>query len=206
MSGTYRNTTSPVSTDLRGIAGTTGASATLTVSVCLHGSSLVHLASGERKRIDQIAPGDVVLTADEQTTAKVAKVCKCWLQMPQARRPHNAIVFEPNSLGWKQPTARLVIDPGHPICRLGEYKRFGVNALRPAAKLLRDSGSGDKNIWLTYWTDKRIHGKSPAQEQLIRYDLVLEDGHRTFIANGIVVQARKSDAEAGYDHRFYPYT
>lgn len=164
--------------------------------VCLHGDSLITTPSG-LVPISQLTSQDFILTPDHQV-AKIISVPICWVQMESSDRPHDAIIFEPDSLGSGLPTHKLIIDPGHPICLPGQFD------LKPSATYL---DSNNPHIYPVKWTDlpeiqaEIASGKSPSQIYK-RYDLVLESPHTTYLANGIVVRARKSWTEAGYEHRF----
>lgn len=155
---------------------------------CLHGSSLVKMKEGV-KRIDQIEPGDEVLTGknlDEYT--KVKSVPRCWLSFLGV--DHDAIIFEKDSLGPNQPEEQLIIDPGHPICTKEDYFEQGHDALRPAGSYWEEL-KGDK-IYNKKWTDIYVQ-----EEPSVRYDLILEGDYNTYVANGLVVES------AVYkDHRY----
>ena len=155
-------------------------------AVCLHGSSIVQMKEGT-KRIDQIRKGDEVLSGDHKY-AKVIKLAHCWLSFMSV--DHDAIIFEPNSLGPNCPSERLIIDPGHPICTQKEYDEKGYEALRPAGTYWEES-TGDKII-TKKWTDIFVQN-----DKSLRYDLILEEPHNTYIANGMVVRSK------GYkEHRY----
>ena len=144
------------------------------------------------KRLDQIKQGDEVLSGNnfDQYT-KVKGIAKCWLSFMGV--DHDAIIFEPNSLGENEPNQRLIIDPGHPMCTRTEYLEKGYEALRPAGTFW-DEFKGEK-IYTKKWTDIFVQ-----EEPSVRYDLILEEPFNTYLANGMVVRAK------GYkDHRYQQF-
>ena len=157
---------------------------------CLHGSSLISMKEGF-KRLDQIKEGDQVISFSpegKQNIAKVLDIAYCWLT--SLGDDHDAIIFEKDSLGSNQPTQRLIIDPGHPMCIQQEYNENGYDALRPAGSYWEEFNN--KQITTKKWVDVFIQ-----EEPSIRYDLILEEPFNTYIANGIVVRSK------GYkDHRY----
>ena len=156
--------------------------------LCLHGSSLIKMREGT-KRIDEIQPGDEVLSGKNlDEYIKVKTVPKCWLSFLGV--DHDAIIFEKNSLGPNQPEEQLIIDPGHPICTKEQYLENGYESFRPAGSYWEEL-KGDK-IYTKKWTDIYVQ-----EEPSIRYDLVLEGEYNNYVANGLVVES------AGYkDHRY----
>lgn len=176
-----------------GSAVTTTTDAVITAG-CLHGSSLVQMKDG-LKRLDQIKEGDQVLTGhnlDEYTEVKA--VVQCWLTFMGV--DHDAIVFEPGSLfsngnnEQNEPSHKLMIDPGHPICTQKEYLEYGYDALRPAATYWEELK--EDKIYTKKWTDIFVQN-----EPSLRYDLALEEPYNTYVANGMVIRAK------GYkDHRY----
>jgi hypothetical protein len=157
------------------------------VLACLHGSSLIETKEGV-KRLDQIKNDDQVLTADN-VYAKVESVAQCWLTFMGS--DHDAIIFEKGSLGPDEPSQELIIDPGHPMCTLNEYLEKGYQALRPAGTYWEEL-KGEGQIYTKKWTDVFVQ-----KELSVRYDLILEEPHNTYIANGIIVRSK------GYkDHRY----
>ena len=157
-----------------------------TLISCLHGSSLIKTNQGLR-RIDEIKSDDLVLTGDDQL-AKVILVAHCWLS--HIGKDHDAIIFEPNSLNKDEPSERLIIDPGHPMCTKEEYLENGYEALRPAGSYWEELKS-DK-IYSKKWTDVLVQ-EQPSR----RYDLILEEPFNTYIANGMIV------ASKCYKHHIY---
>jgi hypothetical protein len=160
---------------------------------CLHGSSLIQTKDG-LKRIDEIKPGDIVISGDNlDQYVKVKDIFNCWLTLkhidPENGQDHDAIVFEPGSLGDNQPSQRLIIDPGHPMCTQKEYIEKGYEALKPAGDFWEELKS-DK-IYTKKWTDYLIQ-----EEPSRRYDLILEEPYNTYVANGIVIKSN-------YKHNVY---
>jgi hypothetical protein len=155
---------------------------------CLHGSSMIQMRDGV-KRLDQIQINDEVQSYDLYSNlayAKVKNVSQCWLSFMGT--DHDAIIFEPNSLGPNQPNQQLIIDPGHPICTKEEYLKDGHQALRPAGTYWEELDQ----VLIKKWTDIFVQN-----EPSVRYDLILEEPFNTYIANGIIVRAK------GYkDHRY----
>ena len=160
------------------------------VIACLHGSSMIQMKEGT-KRIDQIKIGDEVLSHNlkrEHKYTKVKGISHCWLSF--LGTDHDAIIFEPNSLGENEPSERLIIDPGHPICTQKEYNEKGYQALRPAGTYWEEST--DNKIIAKKWTDVFVQ-----DEPSVRYDLILEEPYHMYIANNIIVRSK------GYkDHRY----
>jgi hypothetical protein len=175
-------------------SGTTSTGFFFITNVCLHGASLVTTKNG-LKRIDEIQEGDEVLSGknlDEYTPVKCIGVC--WLTLkfedPENGQDHDAIIFEPGSLGENEPNQRLIIDPGHPICTQKEYLEKGYEALKPAGALWEEL-KGDK-VYTKKWTDTLVQ-----EDKAMRYDLYLDEPYNTYVANGVVVRAR------GYEsHRY----
>ena len=163
--------------------------ASLTVA-CLHGSSLIQMREG-CKRLDQVKEGDEVLSGknlDQYT--KIKGIAQCWLSFMNI--DHDAIIFEPNSLGLNEPTQKLIIDPGHPICTKKDFLEKGFDALRPAGTYWEEFKNKSEQIYTKKWTDIFVQ-----EEPSVRYDLILEEPFNTYVANGIVVRSK------GYkDHRY----
>ena len=181
---------------IEGIIRTIDAEETITtvpasiIVACLHGSSLIQMRNGT-KRLDQIKDGDEVVACvsdQEYMYAKVKGVAKCWLSFLGV--DHDAVIFEPHSLGLNQPSQRLIIDPGHPMCTQNEFLEKGTEALRPAGTYWEESNG--HQIHTKKWTDIFVQ-----EEPSVRYDLILEKPFNTYIANGMVVRSK------GYkDHRY----
>lgn len=155
---------------------------------CLHGSSMIETRNGS-KRLDQIQSGDEVLSGNNlDEYAQVKSIAHCWLSFMGV--DHDAIIFEADSLGENEPSQRLIIDPGHPMCSKEEYLEKGYEALRPAGSYWEEL-KGDK-VYTKKWTDTYVQ-----DEPSRRYDLILEEPYNTYVANGMVVRAK------GYkDHRY----
>lgn len=167
------------------------------VFLCLHGASLVHMADPkqEYKRIDEIVEGDVVRTAELGVMAIVDKVCKCWVSPTNGSVVHDALVLEANCLGEGQPSQRLILDPGHPICTREKYGQLGQNGLRPAASW----ATAPLASAIIKWKDERVQ-RHETEGSTLRYDLVLHGSSRTYMANGLIIQSRDSYLNAGYAH------
>jgi hypothetical protein len=165
---------------------------TVTILACLHGSSLIETKDG-LKRIDKIKEGDEVLSGNSlDEYVPVQAVAHCWLSFMGV--DHDAIIFEPGSLGENEPSKRLIIDPGHPMCTKSEYLEKGYDALRPAGTFWEEL-KGDI-IYTKKWAE--ISDDDVIQEETSRrYDLILEEPYKIYVANGAVVRAK------GYiDHRY----
>lgn len=158
-------------------------------SICVHGSSLIETINGQ-KRIDQLEAGDKVLSGKNlDQYATVLSLGQCWLSFQGV--DHDSIIFEKDSLGPNQPSNKLIIDPGHPMCTQTEYLEKGYEELRPAGTFWEERNQNQK-IHSKKWTDDLIENETSR-----RYDLILEEPFNTYVANGIVVRAR------GYrDHRY----
>jgi hypothetical protein len=172
-------------------------------------------------RIDQIEKGEEVLSmvpdldgGGHVATARVKEIWKCWSKHPQNAEAHDAVVFPPGSLALGEPSHQLVIDTGHPICRQSDYEVLGDSALQPAATHV----NVNSRIHVAKWTDSTLEENYPdhnnhinrtntkSKSEYVRYDLELEPPHTTYLANGIVVLARKSGNDAGYMNVQAPYT
>lgn len=153
---------------------------------CLHGSNLVQMKDGT-KRIDEIKKGDQVLTGSNKY-AEVKELVFCWLT--HMGFDHDAVIFEKDSIGNDEPSQRLIIDPGHPMCTKREFLENGYEALRPAGSYWEENFNGQ--IYIKKWTDIFVQ-----KEPSVRYDLILEEPHNTYIANEMVVRAK------GYKNNTY---
>jgi hypothetical protein len=182
------NTSATSKTDINAINSTQSGGTFNIIIACLHGSSLIQMKN-ETKRLDQIKVGDLVLSGTNLNEyAKVKDIAQCWLSFMGT--DHDAIIFEIDSLGENEPTQKLIIDPGHPMCTQEQYLKNGHDSLRPAATFWEEL-KGDK-IYTKKWTDIFVQ-----EEPSVRYDLILEEPHNNYIANGIVVRSK------GYrDHRY----
>lgn len=178
-------TTSPPITMTEDTAGSlvTG-STTLSIN-CIHGNSLIATREG-LKRIDQLRIGEEVLSGNNlDEYVRIKLVAQCWIQKPGP--DHDAVIFEPNSLGPNEPSGRFIIDPGHPMCTKAEFLVHGTKSLRPAGSFI----DGEK-IYVRKWIDKLIQ-----EDPSLRYDLILEDPSSHYIANNIVIKSH-----GHYDHRY----
>ena len=152
---------------------------------CIHGSSLISTKLGP-KRIDQLTTEDEVLSGDKYV--KIKAVAQCWITDPGPS--HDAIVFEKNSLGENEPTQRLIIDPGHPMCTQKDYLENGLEALRPEATYWEELKG--ETVYIKKWTDVFVQ-----TEPSVRFDLILEEPYNTYVANGVVIKT------AGYRSHSY---
>lgn len=146
---------------------------------CLDGGSIVQTLSGP-KRMDQLTIHDQILTPD-QIYVPIKNVVQCGLAFPGSNHNHQAVILEPDALSPGVPNQRLIIDPGHPI---------GPD-LKPAGSFLSEE---NKKIYLGQWNPPYT-----------RYDLVLQEPHQTYLANNVIIKARKSRQEAGYEHWYQGY-
>lgn len=157
-----------------------------TPSACIHGSSKVHLADMTKKQISTLTTSDIVRCPDNKQ-AKIKQIIPCWNHLPN-QPSQQMIVFEKDSLSHNTPDERFAIDPQHPICTIDDYLKYGIYALRPARMF-----ANNRTIYRD--TIDNIH--LGIMEPNIRYDLVLE-GSNVYIANNVVVKARKSFRDRGY--------
>ena len=155
---------------------------------CIHGSSLITTRNG-LKRIDKLKVDDEVLSGKNlDEYAKVKGIAQCWIQSPGP--DHDAIIFEPNSLGENEPLERLIIDPGHPMSIKSEYLKNGIESLKPAGSFLDEI----KNISVKKWTHSSVQ-----EYPSVRYDLILEEPYYTYVANDVVVKSANGNP---YNHRY----
>jgi len=158
---------------------------------CLHGSSLIETIDGP-KRLDKIKSSDKVLSGPNlDQYANVKTLAHCWLS--HMGNDHDAIIFEKGSLGPNQPSQRLIIDPGHPMCTKEDYLENGYEALRPAGSYWEERLESGQ-IQTEKWTDDSVQKESSR-----RYDIVLEEPFNTYVANGMVVRAK------GYKNNTYKH-
>ena len=148
-------------------------------------------------KIKDLKINEKILTGDNKY-AKVLDVVQCWLRIPD-NPYHNCIIFEPGSLGENQPSEKLIIDPGHPICLLEEYKKNGIDALKKAGEFINEN---NKRIYVSDWADPSLGDDIDIRK---RYDIVLEPPYKTYIANNIVILSRESSMYAGYNHQYDKY-
>jgi hypothetical protein len=161
------------------------------VTGCIHGSSNVQVDTETLLPISELKLGDRILGADGRES-RVEHHVACWLGLPGASNFHEAIIFEPGSLGSGIPTQLFAIDPGHPMCTPEEFRLNGINGLKKARDYLNST-----EIRLTRWdeTARIFPGLN------IRYDIVMpKDSCGAYIANGVVVKSRLSIKDAGYLH------
>ncbi len=158
-----------------------------TPTACIHGASKVLLANKIQKQISKLTLADIVMCPSGEH-AKIKEIIPCWNSVP-GHTSEPMIVFEKDSIGHNIPSERFAIDPQHPICTIDEYLKDGNKALRRAETLINDG---------TIYRDRidNIHSKGVLEEN-IRYDLILEDSD-VYIANNMVIKARKSFRETGY--------
>lgn len=166
------------------------------VLVCLHSDSLITTENGSQK-IKTLKDNIPILTP-EDTFVPIKKVVQCWLKVNTNTQYHDAIVFEINSLGDNIPSSQLIIDPGHPMCLKSEYLQHGLSALKKAGEYLNNN-----DIYKIKWNDIKITESNT--DNMIRYDLILEDSYPVYMANNVVVKARDDIYNAGYDHKYYDF-
>ena len=164
---------------------------------CIHENSLIITSNGPKKIKDINAKEDKVLTPDN-SFIKVLNVVPCWIQ-PPGFPIHDCIVFEINALGDNEPSEKLIIDPGHYMCTIAEYKKNGLDALKKAGEFMDPD---NKLIYESTWADMNVN---TGQNEYCRYDIVLEEPHKVYMANNIVIKSRKSVYEAGYLHKYGKY-
>ena len=93
---------------------------TIHVVLCIHGSSRVSLATeGQTRPIASLRAGDLIRAADG-SVVPVVGVVRCWAR-PPGRRRQDCVLFESGSLGDGLLSARLAVDPGHPLCTPDEW-------------------------------------------------------------------------------------
>lgn len=168
-----------------GISQNISATATASVAVCIHKSSLIKLANGLEIEIYRLRPGEEIMGADGRIT-KIVDVVPCWID-----NKGTCVIFEPNSLGLGVPSKRFAVDAGHPVCSPDEYINNGHKFTR-VAKSYIGQNSG---IYATTWD--KVESLLPGENQ--RYDIIMpNDSCKAYIANGVVVQARQSRKDVGY--------
>lgn len=150
-----------------------------TPSACIHGSATIVLANNTQKQISSLTTSDVIRCPDNKQ-AIIKQIIPCWNHLPN-QPSQQMVVFEPNSICYNTPDSWFAIDPGHPMCTVDQYLKYGINALRPAMMFINR-----RTIYRD--TIDNIHR---ILEPNIRYDLVLEDSN-VYVANNVVVKARKS--------------
>lgn len=161
------------------------ATATASVAVCIHKSSLVKLANGLEIEIYKLRPGEEIMGADGRIT-KIVDVVPCWID-----NKGTCVIFEPNSLGLGVPSKRFAVDAGHPVCSPDEYINNGHKFTRVARSYIGQNSG----IYATTWD--KVESLLPGENQ--RYDIIMpNDSCKAYIANGVVVQARQSRKDVGY--------
>jgi hypothetical protein len=175
------------------IEGTTGIrqnisdTATASVAVCIHKSSLVLLANGLEIEIYKLRPGEEIMGADGRIT-KIVDSVPCWIE-----NKGTCVIFEPNSLGLGVPSKRFAVDSGHPVCSPDEY----INNGHKFTKVAKSYIGQNSGIYGTTWD--QVESLLPGENE--RYDIIMpNDSCKAYIANGVVVQARQSRKDVGYHY------
>jgi hypothetical protein len=163
------------------------------VVLCIHASSKVDLANGDKRPICELKKDDLIIAADGNIVP-VVEVIRCWLTPTLAKKEELCLIFEKDSIETGFPSERFAVDPGHPICTRTEYNKHGKEALKPAKKYFNIlSGSNRYTDW------NKLENVLPDPQY--RYDLVLPaDSCGAYIANGMIVQARANIREPGYQY------
>lgn len=166
--------------------------------LCLHSSSLVKMLNGDSKPIMDLKFGDRIVDGND-SPATVQEVIQCWLTPTWWKASQPCLLLPKGSLGNDLPSEILAIDPGHPICLQENFRKEGMNALKPANDYVEYRSS-----FIVPWD--KVSNVIPGDNH--RYDLVLVEAEcKTFIANGVVVQSRTTRETIGYDYygKFAPY-
>lgn len=167
------------------------ADATASIAICIHGSSKIKLDNDDNIEIRNIQPKQKIIAADGQIS-EIIEAVECWTGIDN-KIFGNCIIFEKDSLGQGIPSERLAIDAGHPISTPDDYKKYGDSSLKPA-KLYIDPKKG---IYSVTWN--LVETLLPGENK--RYDLIMKDDScKAYIANGLVVQARKDRKTPGYQY------
>ena len=171
-------------------------SATASVAVCIHGSSMIMLANGDEIEISKIEPGTEILAADGTIISDI-EVVSCYAGVNN-KLYGTCIIFEQNSLGNGFPSRRLAIDAGHPMSDIITYKNNGNKCLIPAKFYLDHAKNlGNKNIYSKSWDDiaPLMSGNN------LRYDIIMpNDSCQAYFANGVVVKSRQNRKNPGYNY------
>lgn len=168
-----------------GAAQNITASATASVALCIHESSLIKMADGAEVEIRKLKIGDKIMSADGKITP-ILDIITCW----SSNDSGNCIIFEADSLGPGVPSARFAIDVGHPMATPIDYRMSNNKALRYAATYVNG-----KQIYYARWNS--IDNLFPGENK--RFDLMMsDDSCKAYIANGLVVQSRLSRMQFGY--------
>lgn len=173
---------------LNGYAQSVSASATATIAMCIHRSSLIKLADGNEIEIDKIEPNTAIVAADG-SNVNIVSAIKCWVSDPHGGTGR-CVVFEPDSIAPGVPTKRFGIDAGHPMAIPSEYN--DNHELKPAKEFINDT-----TIYAGKWSDLGylFEGEN------LRYDIIMpEDSCKAYFANGVVVKARQDRTEPGYSY------
>ena len=167
-------------------------SATASVAICIHKSSMIKLANGHEIEISKLKPGQEIMCGNGEVSALV-EVVPCWIS-DNNKICGKCIIFEKDSLGPGIPSKRFAVDSGHPISIPSEYKKLGKKSLRPAKSYLNKS----KKIYATKWD--MVGSLLPGENR--RYDIIMKDNScKAYIANGIIVQARQNRKMPGYNYQ-----
>ena len=187
--GTYKLTfndnppTTSGNTNLIGIGNgdtAVGDAISLTIA-CIHGASLIETKNG-LKRIDTLTTMDEVVSGDHlDCYAKILSITQCWISHPGPE--HDAIIFEPGSLGENEPFERFIIDPCHPMGTKKDYLEDGIVTLKPAGAYLEESDE----IYTRKWSEPLVQN-----EPSLRYDLILEEPYSVYVANGMVIKSNNT--------------
>lgn len=174
-------------------------STTAAVVICLHGDSVISMADGGKKSLKDIERGDVILGADGKGHT-VSKLAECWLKDPSIDTNPRAVVVERGGFGGGIPTQRFIVDIGHPVGTVQDYRSGGLQGLRPLAEILATLPPSRENLFAVVPWEK-VHEWTGEENQVQkRYDIILEDGPTAYIANGLAVRSRDTDKVAGYVH------
>ncbi len=174
--------------DLFGPGVSLQSTATASVAICIHGSSLISLPNNEQIEISKLLPGQLILGADGQST-NIIETVPCWTKNEHCG---NCIIFEPNSLETGIPSNRFAVDAGHPICTISNYNVNLEKALTPAKSFVNN-----KNIYIVNWED--VASLLPGEN--VRYDIIMKESScKAYIANGLIIQSRQSRKVTGYSY------
>ena len=172
----------------------TGSTTVFLALACIHEASMVKYLNEdgkvEERRVDGIKSGDYILDAHSEPV-RVVNAIRCLTKHHLASYSHSSIVLPVGSIALGVPDRLTVVDPGHPIATPSAFATTGVMALMPARSYLGGySTSWDAACLLL-----------PTSLLPSRYDLVLEESScGAYLANGIAVQSRVSEGDAGYLH------
>jgi hypothetical protein len=174
-----------------GATQTVTASATASVAVCIHGSSLIKLANGTDISISELKPWQEIIGADGKINSIVEAV-PCWAGVYDTFFG-KCIIFEPDSLEPGIPFKRFAVDAGHPICTPEEYIKNRDSSLQPAKTYL----GKNKGIYEVTWD--AVASLLPGKNK--RFDIIMsENSCKAYNANGIIVKARLGRKLNGYSY------